>query len=283
MKILALTRDPQFSPNSVEKDRAILMAVVDRLRALGHHVDVGAGPVPARDAGPMPSPCSYDVILSMGRLPQTLAWLKTLQEQGVRVINTPQAVELCSRRSALVRMMQEYDIPMAPCRSGHLCSVEENEGPYWLKRGDACAQSQGDIVFCPDDAALYAAIAHFKARAITDYVVSEHVDGDLLKFYGVADTGFFRCFYPTDDGQSKFGDEQHNGTAHHYSFDQAELQRQAERLAAIIGIEVYGGDAIIRSDGSFCIIDFNDWPSFSRCREEAAKAITLLIGDPRKT
>ena len=51
----------------------------------------------------------------------------------------------------------------------------------------------------------------------------------------------------------------------------------AERLAAVIGLDVYGGDCIVRSDGTFAIIDFNDWPSFSRCREEAAKAIALRV------
>ena len=50
-------------------------------------------------------------------------------------------------------------------------------------------------------------------------------------------------------------------------------QSEVERLAQLVGIEVYGGDAIIDSEGRFYIIDFNDWPSFSRCRDEAAEAI----------
>ena len=55
------------------------------------------------------------------------------------------------------------------------------------------------------------------------------------------------------------------------------VQADAERLAEAVGIKVYGGDCIVRSDGSFCFIDFNDWPSFSRCREEAAEAIASLV------
>jgi hypothetical protein len=101
--------------------------------------------------------------------------------------------------------------------------------------------------------------------------------GDLVKFYGVRGTGFFKCFYPTDDGENKFDDEKRNGLAHHYNFDIQRLMESAERLAAITGLDVYGGDCIVRSDGSFAIIDFNDWPSFSRCREEAAKAIVLRV------
>ena len=52
---------------------------------------------------------------------------------------------------------------------------------------------------------------------------------------------------------------------------------EVERLAAATGVSIYGGDAIVRADGSFCLIDFNDWPSFSRCREEAADVVTELV------
>ena len=48
-------------------------------------------------------------------------------------------------------------------------------------------------------------------------------------------------------------------------------------MARETGIVTYGGDAIVRADGSFCIIDFNDWPSFSRCRDEAADAIAAFV------
>ncbi|MDE7089400.1 MAG: hypothetical protein K2O54_04710, partial [Prevotella sp.] len=117
----------------------------------------------------------------------------------------------------------------------------------------------------------------FCKRGVTDHVVMAHVTGDLVKFYGVRGTGFFRYFYPTDDGETKFGDEQYNGQAHHYSFDTSQLQADVDRLAGAVGLDVYGGDCIVRADGTYCIIDFNDWPSFSRCRDEAAEAIASLV------
>lgn len=49
----------------------------------------------------------------------------------------------------------------------------------------------------------------------------------------------------------------------------------AEKAGAVV-VDVYGGDCIVRPDGTFCVIDFNDWPSFSRCRGEAAEAIARL-------
>ena len=40
---------------------------------------------------------------------------------------------------------------------------------------------------------------------------------------------------------------------------------------------VYGGDCIVDSDGKMQIIDFNDWPSFAPCRNEAAPYIAKAI------
>jgi len=248
-----IQRAEQYSPNSVEKDRAILEAVATRLRQQGHTVTMMSED--ETDGGI----ADAQYVLTMGRRPETLARLKGLQAP---VVNTPEGVENCSR-SRLLAIMRATGTPLPP---------EEGPDGYWLKRGDGAAQTKDDVVFAPDRQTLQACISRMQQRGISDYTVSAHVRGDLVKFYGVR-RRMFRYFYPTDDGQSKFGDEARNGLAHHYPFDAHDLQRQAERLAEAVGIEIYGGDCIVRADGSYCIIDFNDWPSFSRCREEAAEAI----------
>ena len=252
-----IQRAPQFSPNSVEKDKAILDAVAERLQTRGHHVESiveGENCLPIADA-----------IFTMGRLPDTLAALKQLQ--GIKIINSPKGIENCARRH-LETIMEQTGVPMPP---------KEGTDGYWLKRGDFAAQSKDDVVYVPNKTELEQQISAMRQRGITEYTVSAHVKGDLVKFYGVLGTGFFRYYYPTDDGVSKFGDEQHNGVAHHFRFDINDLQHQVEKLSTAVGISVYGGDCIVRADGSWCIIDFNDWPSFSRCREEAAEAITTLL------
>ena len=259
MTVLAVLRDERFSPNAVERDKAIMMAVVDKLQAKGHAVGVVS-------EAQLPVSGDYGLILSMGRLPQTLRWL---ERQHVRVVNTPASVARCAR-SVVERLMRETGVPVPPRQGCH---------GYWLKRGDGAAQEKGDVVFAADETALQACVATFRQRGIDDYTVSAHVVGDVVKFYGVRGTGFFRYYYPMDDGDTKFGDEQRNGEAHHYPFEVEELQRTSEQLAAAVGIDVYGGDCIVKEDGTYCIIDFNDWPSFSRCREEAADAIVNLVID----
>ena len=259
MKVLMIQRAPCFSPNAVEKDKAILEAVACRLRLRGHEVAMLSEQelVPALLEG-------VQMVFTMGRQTATLRLLKSLQ--GVRVVNSPEGIEACAR-IRLKGVMETLGIPQPP--------EEENDG-YWLKRGDAAAQQEDDVVYATDKSQLAAAIREMERRGISNYTVSAHVKGDLVKCYGVAGTGFFRYYYPTDDGISKFGHEALNGVACHYPFDAEAMRRDMERLATAIGVPVYGGDCIVRENGSYCIIDFNDWPSFSRCREEAAEAIVQM-------
>ncbi len=254
MRILLIQRAEHFSPNSVEKDKAILMQVGVQLSAAGHQVELVSEEQPIAPEG-------YDCIFSMARLPETLQKL-----QSFRVINSSAGIRNCSRCQLETIMLQ----------TGTPIPSREGSHGYWLKRGDAAAQSKADVQFAATKSELLEKIASFEQRGITAYTVSAHVEGDLVKFYGVAGTGFFRYYYPTDDGESKFGDEQRNGTARHYPFEVSALQADVERLAQAVGISVYGGDCIICEDGAYRVIDFNDWPSFSRCREEAAAAIASL-------
>ncbi len=258
LNILAIGRAARFSPNAEGKDNAIMQAVVSRLRRRGHHVAHTNESLMTDDIG------TFDCILTMGRLPETL---RRLKQVNAVVINSPEAVENCNR-CLLEDAMKRLSIPMPP---------EENGHGYWLKRGDATTQSEDDIIYCPDKNKLDGAIGSFRARGIERFTVSAHVPGDLVKFYGVAGTGFFRICYPTESGVSKFRNELKNGLPHHYHFDISKLHDDAERLAKGIGLKIYGGDIIVESDGNYCMIDFNDWPSFSICREDAADAICSLV------
>jgi D-alanine-D-alanine ligase-like ATP-grasp enzyme len=58
------------------------------------------------------------------------------------------------------------------------------------------------------------------------------------------------------------------------------------RAAAALGLEVYGGDAIVTASGRIVLLDLNAWPSFALYREEAAERIAEYLtrrfaGGPR--
>lgn len=273
VKVLGIQRASRFSPNSVEKDLAILDAVVSRFH--GNIISEDNNNLLKSALSIKP-----DIVFSMARDEKTLDLLSEAGHVGALVINSAQGVRNC-QRSLLDRLMRENNLPVPPSdedapTATRLFDGRQKPVAYWLKRGDAAAQSHDDVVFCKDKETLEEAKRNFRSRGITDMVVQAHVEGDLVKFYGVEGTGFFRTFYPSDDGQSKFGDEKLNGNAHHYFYPKEHLQAEAEKTSRLVNVPVYGGDAIIRPDGEFVIIDFNDWPSFSRCRDDAAEAIISL-------
>ena len=58
-----------------------------------------------------------------------------------------------------------------------------------------------------------------------------------------------------------------------HSFQAARLRQASFSAAAALGLEIFGGDAIIRPDGEPIIIDLNAWPSYALYRDRAAQAI----------
>jgi hypothetical protein len=138
------------------------------------------------------------------------------------------------------------------------------EGRLWLKRGDVHAIQEGDVVSVASPEALTEALGHFRANGIRQVLVQEHVDGDVVKFYGVGDRAFFRVFSASgEDVTDRMGS----------------LQILARRAARAVGLEVYGGDAVIAPHGEIRLIDLNDWPSFSRCCESAGASIATYLVD----
>lgn len=230
-QILMVQRDESFSPNAVEKDLAILQAVGEKLRDRGASVSYVKEELLQDKRWKLGD--RVGVIFSMARSEKSLAVLQQAQAEGVMVVNDPRSIEICNSRRAIDGLMRSNRIPAAPY-------YERGKG--WIK-----ADRGHDVRFAANEEEMLA----FKQQ-VEDPLLTAHVEGTLVKFYGVADRFFSPQGYP-------------------------QVAEAAARLACLVGIQVYGGDAVLLSDGTFAIIDFNDWPSFSSCREEAAAAICRLI------
>ena len=230
-QILMVQRDESFSPNAVEKDLAILQAVGEKLRDRGASVSYVKEELLQDKRWKLGD--RVGVIFSMARSEKSLAVLQQAQAEGVMVVNDPRSIEICNSRRAIDGLMRSNRIPAAPY-------YERGKG--WIK-----ADRGHDVRFAANEEEMLA----FKQQ-VEDPLLTAHVEGTLVKFYGVADRFFSPQGYP-------------------------QVAEAAARLARLVGIQVYGGDAVLLSDGTFAIIDFNDWPSFSSCREEAAAAICRLI------
>lgn len=278
MKVLGVSRSPRFSPNSVGRDAAIFEAVGKLLREQGHDVDGVSEDALAATIGGELHEC-YDAVFSMARDEQVLRSLSSAEEHQLPVFNSATAL-LGASRSALTALFEQAGIPMPRSASAFSepARWEQFRFPLWLKRGDACVQTAADVHFLQNEEELQKALLDFTQRHITEAVVCEHAEGDLVKFYGVADTDFFYYYYPTLGNHfSKFGLEKINGAPSCYIFDKGQLKACADHAAHVSGLLVYGGDCIVRPDGTFVLIDFNDWPSFGVCVEQAAKAIAEMM------
>lgn len=243
-KIVLIARTPQYSPDSVDKDWEILSAVRRQLLLMGcqcgdilHEEEIDSLP-------------EADVYLSMARMDRTLA---LLQNQRL-VVNTADSVGKCKHRSRLMKSLEQAGFPIPP-------SV--GTAGYWVKRGDDYTMCLQDVQYAADERQVLTISQQMRQRSITEVDVRAHVEGDLLKCYGVYGSPFFHYYYPADTPR--------------YAFDSNVLHRLLEDAASFVGLNIYGCDCIIRPDGTPVIIDVNDWPSFSHCREEAAMAIAESI------
>ena len=248
-KVIAVLRDNRYCPKGIGIDNAILEAVAECIK-----VDRFIGE--AR-LSPNDLTSTDTLVLSMGRLPSTLSLLKTFQAGGGKVVNTPDAVEICTRRTRLRQIMKACGVALPS---------EQGAVSWWLKRGDNGAHGPHDVVFCRDARQLHEVQKAFQERGITEWVVSPHVEGVSVKFYGVG-RHLFRCY--TDDGQEIDADA--------LRLELDDLRENVMRIVDAVHIDVYGGDCIVDQSGRFYIIDFNDWPSFRFCTSDAAAAIVSLI------
>ena len=267
--IYLISRDTQYSPNSEARDEAIFKAVALALSLQGE-------PIAAIDENRLPAAfAGADLVLSMARSHTAQTTLAAAESAGLTIWNSPAAL-LRHSRADLDGWFNE-----AGCGAPFLHKVTDPALivrtlglPLWLKRSDSAAKTADDVRFIADEDQLRAALADFASAGIDDFIVSAHLEGDLVKFYGVEGTSFFSHTYPTrGNGFSKFGLEQHNGVPAEHPFSVADLKTAAEAAALHFGRPIYGGDAIVRPDGRFFLIDFNDWPSFGSCTQAAAEAI----------
>lgn len=279
VRLLGVSRSSEFSPNMTGADQAVFQAVCQVLTRSGCEV------VTVSESSSEPSWKDVSAIFTMARSRHALQWLTRASASGIPVINSPACVARCSRET-LTRLFAANGVLQPEWWIGHpgdaflpLYRLLSSCGTgCWLKRADRPVSGPDDMVYVSDSDTLRAVLQLWSDRGVGWLVANAHLPGDLIKFYGVAGTPFFHWFYPSDRGHSKFGFEAVNGLPQRFPFEVGQLQAFCNRAASLAGIPVYGGDCVLSSDGIFRIIDFNDWPSFSPCRDEAAVAIARLVG-----
>jgi glutathione synthase/RimK-type ligase-like ATP-grasp enzyme len=261
--LLGIYREQVFSPGKVQADAAVLDAALSELSGMGFKVE-------SRRAEFLDSSAPrYEIVLAMAQSDRVLSILDQWSDGGSRVINTVQSIRNCYRKP-LMQMLAPAGVPVpAGCllEMGKAGAYELGCFPnrFWLKRGDVHAIQDGDVAAVASAESLTAALQHFRETGVRDLLVQDHVDGPVVKFYGVGQQRFFRAYLESS------GEE--------VTSRMDSLRAVAAHAASVIGVEVYGGDAVLTEGNGPVLIDFNDWPSFSRCCRSAGLAIAEYTMD----
>lgn len=276
IKIAGVMRAGAYSPNHIGNDAAIFNIVAENLRKRGCTVTVYS------EEQLMAGEVKEDIIVNMCRERRSIEILQQLEDAGALVINSGYGIENCTRER-MTRILLGSGIPYPES-----LMVNTDEGirdrlvkagfqSAWIKRGDFHAMHKEDVSYVRHPEEAQEVLQEYFLRGIKRAVINRHLVGDLIKFYGVQGTPFFFWFYPFDEGHSKYGHEAINGKSQGLKFDKEYLKEICHRASEALDVKIYGGDCIVDEDGSIRIIDFNDWPSFAPCRNEAAPHIARCI------
>lgn len=276
IEIAGIMRDEAYSPNNIGNDSAVFNATADELRKRGCRVNVYS------ERQFLEYGITERFIFDMCRQRESVAKLQRLEDEGRLVVNSGYGIENCTREK-MTRLFLEGGVP-GP-ESIIVDTDDDVEGKLrdagltecWVKRADFHAVDKEDVSYCPNLGEVRGILRGFCSRGISRAVINRHLDGDLIKFYGVRGRPFFYWFYPFDEGHSKYGYETVNGRSRRYGYSLDRLKEICRKASEITDVMIYGGDCIVDAAGDIRIIDFNDWPSFSPCRAEAAPHIAECI------
>lgn len=274
--IAGIMRAGAYSPNHIGNDTAIFNAVAEHLRKRGCIVNVYS------EEQLIAGNVTEDIIINMCREQKSIALLQQMEDAGKIVINSGYGIENCTRER-MTRILLGSNIPqpqslMVNTNEMIIDSLEQGGfSQCWIKRGDFHAIHKEDVSFVRHPQEAQELLHEYFLRGIKRAVINKHIVGDLVKFYGVQGTPFFHWFYPYDLGHSKYGHEEINGKSQGIEFDIERMKHICQDAADVLDVKIYGGDCIISPEGDIYIIDFNDWPSFAPCRDEAAPHIAKSI------
>jgi hypothetical protein len=254
VRCLGVFRETSNSPNREHDDTLILKLVNEELAKLGADTYLTEPQSVARI-----NPQDWDVVLPVCENPPALKKINSWAGKTL-VLHPMEAVLNCYRvnmtplmaacggihpRTVIIKIDDLLETPPAFSENG-----------AWLKRGDVHNMTDHDVVFAAKWRDARKVRDDFKSRGITHVAVQEHIAGDIIKFYGVGPGKWFSWFYhrPQDVGN--------------YVFDAKLLAKHAATAAKAVGVEIFGGDAIITPEGRIYVIDINSWPSFARVRED---------------
>jgi hypothetical protein len=272
--LLGIFRETLHSPDRVFDDFEILRLTAEALRSEGVTVDLIR---PEQTSAEWWGDFQPEIAFVMCEQERMLEPLSKWEKQGTTLINSVEAIRNTYRH----RMIPLLSSSPLRFPNSELIATSSRDWPQrlrkrfqaagsrplWIKRGDVHNTQEGDVSLALSVGEACELVLAFQSRGVSRAVLQEHIEGDLVKLYGIGDAGqtWFRWFYHKE--QKLRG----------HFFSERELRDAFFCAARALKLEIFGGDAVIASDGSVFIIDINAWPSFALFRREASAAIARHI------
>lgn len=276
IKIAAIMRAGVYSPNHIGNDATILNMVAEQLRKRGCEVKIYS------EEQFLAGKVEESFIVNMCRDPKSIALLQKMEDEGRLVLNSGYGIENCVRER-MTRILLGNNIPYPESFVVNTDEVVKNRlqkadiAQCWIKRGDQHAMHKEDVTYVRHAEEAQEMLQEYFLRGIPRAVISKHLTGDLVKFYGVKGQPFFYWFCPFVANGGKYGYDLLNTGNEAIKAMGQKIKTLCAKTADELNVKIYGGDCIISSDGEVKLISFNDWPSYAPCRVEAASSIAKAI------
>jgi hypothetical protein len=272
--LIGFFRETLHSPDRVFDDFKILRLVAEALAADGVEIELVR---PEQISPGWWNRLHPETAFAMCEQERMLEPLSAWERQGTTLVNSVVAIRN-TYRYRMIPLLSSADVrfprsELVATGSPHLESRlrslfrSADTRSLWIKRGDVHNTQEGDVSLARSAEDAWALMLAFRSRGVTKSVWQEHIEGDLVKLYGVGESGqaWFKWFYHKD--QKLMG----------HPFSECELKETFFSAAKTLRLEIFGGDAVVAADGSFYLIDINAWPSFALFRDEASAAIARHI------
>ena len=261
-------RAAAFSPNHIGNDSSIFNIVADQLRKRGCEVNVYSEDQFINNG------VNEKIIVNMCREKRSIERLQHLEDMGMLVINSGYGIENCIRE----RMARIFIGSSIPYPETIITDTDEairerltkaGITRCWIKRGDSHTMHNEDVTLVRHPEEAQEILQEYFLRGIKRAVINRDIEGEMIKFYGILGTPFF--YWLTTRSSSAIARKQPA------TFDESRLKALCSAAAEILDVKIYGGDCVLSHDGKMRIIDFDDWPSFAPCRQEAATNIAKFV------
>jgi len=244
-------REARYSFGKRDADQRVLQRTGQHLAEAGHEVAVVE---PQRLQGRLDVPA---FVLSMSEDCETLRVLRHLAARGSVVLNSPRSVWQTCQRSTMLASLQQAGIAVPPSCLVPTVVGHAAHAPVWVKRPDYHRLRETDVSYAVTAGDVERTFAKFAAAGIGTAILQTHCHGQVLKCYVVGRQLIHVSPAPPPQQRGRLHD----------------LCAQTGRA---LGLHIFGVDVVIEN-GLPVVIDVNDWPSFSPCCDEAAKAIARLV------